>query len=84
MTADIYIVVPKLFIRFNPVRHGQEMTPMPFVHYGFLLPLHNFDTTATTYHIDLFEEAIHFLTCNYELQIRDVGGTVDVPQVPYC
>jgi hypothetical protein len=45
------------------------MIPMPSTHYGFLSPLHNFYTTGTIYHIDLVEEAIHFLACNYELQI---------------
>jgi hypothetical protein len=35
MTANIYIVIPKLFIRLNPVCHGQKMTPMPSAYYGF-------------------------------------------------
>jgi hypothetical protein len=48
MASDVYIVVPKLFIRRNPVRYRQIMTPMPSAHYGFLLPLHNFYTTRTT------------------------------------
>jgi hypothetical protein len=69
MTADVYIVIPKLFIQLNPVRHRQIMTSMPFAHFGFLSPLHNFYTIGTTYHIDLVEEAIHFLACNYDLQI---------------
>jgi hypothetical protein len=69
MTVDVYIVVLKLFIRLNPVCHRQIMIPMPSTHYGFLSPLHNFYTTGTIYHIDLVEEAIHFLACNYELQI---------------
>jgi hypothetical protein len=34
-----------------------------------LSPLHYFYTTATTYHIDLVGEAIHFMACNYEFQI---------------
>jgi hypothetical protein len=69
ITANVYIVIPKLFIQLNPVRHGQKMTPMPSAYYGFLSPLHYFYTTATTYHIDLVGEAIHFMACNYEFQI---------------
>jgi hypothetical protein len=59
MTADIYIVVPELFIQLNPVRHGQKMTPMPSAHYSFLSPLYNFYTKAPAYHSDLVGEAIH-------------------------
>jgi hypothetical protein len=84
MTTNVYIVVPKLFIQLNLVLYGLKMIPMPYVHYGFLSPLHNFYTTVTAYHTDLVGEAIHFLACNYELQIRDSGGTFDVSRVLYC
>ena len=69
MTVDVYIVIPKLFIRLNPIRHGQRMTPMPSTHYGFMSPLHYFCTTTTTYHIDLVGEAIHFLASKFETQV---------------
>ena len=69
VTADVYIVIPKLFIRLNPVCDGQKIAPVPSAYYGFLSPLHYFYTTATTYHIDLVGKAIHFLAYNYEFQI---------------
>jgi hypothetical protein len=83
MTADVYIIIPKLFIRLNPVRHGQKMTPMPSAHYGFCHLCIIFYTTTTTYHIHLVGEAIHFLACNYKFQIGDSGGTFDVQRAPY-
>jgi hypothetical protein len=70
MTADVYIVVPKLFIQPNPVCHRQIMTPMPLhttasCHLCIIFILHELLITLT-YHI---EEAIHFLAYNYKLQI---------------
>jgi hypothetical protein len=63
-------LLPALFIpapRSPLPAPGSRTSHIP--HYGFLLPLHNLYTIGTTYHIDLVEEAIHFLAYNYEFQI---------------
>jgi hypothetical protein len=52
MTADVYTIVPKLFIQLNPVCHQPKMTAMPSVPYGFLSPLYNIYTAATASYID--------------------------------
>jgi hypothetical protein len=60
MTADVYTIIPKLFIQLNPICHQPKMTTIPSAPYCFLSPLHNNYTTATTNHTDLVGEAIHF------------------------